>query len=75
VERCLQRISEAALKLGDLAESLMPEQPWRSIRALGNRLRHEYDFIRAEQLWEIVITDLPRRRRACQEALRTYDNR
>lgn len=53
VERCLQRISEAASKLGDLAELLMPEQPWRNIRDLGNRLRHEYDRIRVAELWEI----------------------
>ena len=40
VERCLERISEGAAKLGDTATALMPEQPWRKIRALGNRLRH-----------------------------------
>jgi len=40
VERCLERISEAAAKLGDLARALVPGQPWQDIRALGNRLRH-----------------------------------
>jgi uncharacterized protein with HEPN domain len=69
VERCLERFSEAASKLGDLAEVLMPEQPWRSIRALGNRLRHEYDGILAHRLWEIVTTDLPPLRHACENAL------
>jgi uncharacterized protein with HEPN domain len=34
VERCLERISEAASKLGDRAAELMPEQPWTTIRAL-----------------------------------------
>jgi hypothetical protein len=29
VERCLERISEAAAKLGDLAPVLMPDQPWQ----------------------------------------------
>jgi len=43
VERCLERISEAAAKLGDLAPMLTPDQPWPEIRALGNRFRHEYD--------------------------------
>jgi uncharacterized protein with HEPN domain len=46
VERRLERISEAAAKLGDLAASLVPGQPW----ALGNRLRHEYDAIREHRL-------------------------
>jgi uncharacterized protein with HEPN domain len=70
VERCLERISEAAAKLGDLASSLMPGQPWQEIRALGNRLRHEYDAIRDDRLWDIVQIDLPPLCAACDEALR-----
>lgn len=70
VERCLERISEAAAKLGDLAPSLMPDQPWQEIRALGNRLRHEYDAIREDRLWDIVQTDLPPLCAACEDALR-----
>jgi uncharacterized protein with HEPN domain len=54
VERCLERISEAAAKLGDLATTLVPGQPWQEIRALGNRLRHEYDAIREDRLWDVV---------------------
>jgi len=45
VERCLERISEAAAKLGEQAMVLVPDQPWHDIRALGNRLRHGYDEI------------------------------
>ena len=70
VERCLERISEAAAKLGDFAQTLMPDQPWKEIRALGNRLRHEYDTIREERLWDIVRIDLPLLSSACEEALR-----
>jgi uncharacterized protein with HEPN domain len=70
VERCLERISEAAAKLGDLAPTLMPGQPWQEIRALGNRLRHEYDAIREDRLWDIVQIDLPPLCAACEEALR-----
>lgn len=40
VERCLERISEAAAKLGEQAALIVPTVPWRDIRALGNRLRH-----------------------------------
>ena len=70
VERCLERISEAAAKLGDMASVLMPEQPWRKIRALGNRLRHEYDEIREDRLWDIAQIDLPALCAACEDALR-----
>ncbi len=54
VERCLERIGEAAAKLGELGPALMPDQPWRDIRALGNRLRHDYDDISQDRLWDIV---------------------
>jgi uncharacterized protein with HEPN domain len=70
VERCLERISEAAAKLGDLAPALVPGQPWQGIRALGKRLRHEYDAIREDRLWDIVQIDLPPLRAACEDALR-----
>ncbi|MGA9625292.1 MAG: HepT-like ribonuclease domain-containing protein [Bryobacteraceae bacterium] len=41
VERCLERISEAARKLGGAAEELCPAIPWPQLRAMGNFLRHE----------------------------------
>jgi uncharacterized protein with HEPN domain len=40
-ERCLERISEAARKLGDNAERLCPSIAWAKVRAVGNLLRHE----------------------------------
>ena len=70
VERCLERISEGATKLGDQAAELMPDQPWQKIRSLGNRLRHEYDAIREDRLWDIVQTDLRSLCAACEDALR-----
>lgn len=70
VERCLERISEAAAKLGELAPVLMPDQPWRDIRALGNRLRHDYDDIGQDRLWDILQNDLPSLSAACLDALR-----
>ena len=70
VERCLERIGEAATRLGDEASTLVPGQPWRQIRALGNRLRHEYDAIREDRLWDIVQHDLPGLCAACEQALR-----
>ena len=41
VERCLERICEAAFRLGDEAVALMPGQPWGSARgfAYGGFLR------------------------------------
>ncbi len=75
VERCLERMSEAAAMLGETAPELAPEQPWQQIRSLGNRIRHEYDRLRAERLWEIVKHDLPSLRTACELALEKIRDR
>ncbi len=40
VERCLERISEAARKLGTDVELVCPEVPWPQLRALGAALKH-----------------------------------
>jgi len=48
VERKLLVISEAAIRLGDEADILCPDQPWPSIRGTGNWLRHAYDRIDIE---------------------------
>ena len=69
VERRLQRISEAAAKLGDLAPVLIPGQPSQRIRSFGNVLRHEYDHIRADRLFDIVKNDLPGLCGAAEQAL------
>jgi uncharacterized protein with HEPN domain len=47
-------ISEAARKLGDEANSLVPGQPWADIRSIGNVLRHEYDGVDPETVWHVI---------------------
>ena len=74
VERCMSRISEAAVKLGDDAVRHVPDQPWHSIRGLGNRLRHEYDVISPKDLWAIITDSLPSLRADCQSALDALGN-
>ncbi|HUA82831.1 MAG TPA: HepT-like ribonuclease domain-containing protein [Bryobacteraceae bacterium] len=59
VERKLQVISEAATRLGDQAEALCPGLPWRDIRGIGNWLRHQYDHVDVDSIWETVTDDLP----------------
>lgn len=63
-------ISEAAAKLGDLAADLCPDIPWREIRGLGNRLRHDYQRIDVVRIWVLLERDLPSLKAACQDALR-----
>ena len=59
-ERCMERISEAAKKLGEVAEQLCPTVPWPNIRALGNFLRHEYDRVEPARVWVMIEDDLVR---------------
>jgi uncharacterized protein with HEPN domain len=59
VERCLERICEAAHRLGPRAAALMPEQPWHDIRGMGNRLRHGYDRTGLAIVWNTVQQRLP----------------
>jgi len=68
-ERCLERISEAAKKLGELAEELCPDVPWSNVRALGNFLRHEYDRVDPAPVWLTIQDDLGPLRTAAQRAL------
>ena len=52
VERCLQRITEAGLKLGEQDwNTWVGHPPLYAIRGLGNRLRHAYDGIDPVRIW------------------------
>ncbi len=70
VKYALMIISEAAIRLGDIATTLQPNIPWREIRGVGNRLRHEYDIIDLTRIWLLIERDLPTLKTACQDALR-----
>ena len=69
VERCLERISEAARKLGEFAGDLCPAVPWPNLRALGNFLRHEYDRVDPVRLWVMIEDDLGPLKAAARQAL------
>jgi uncharacterized protein with HEPN domain len=72
VERCLERICEAVVKLGEQARVLMPDQPWYKFRAFGNVLRHGYDTIEEDKLFDIVRNDLPSLYAAAASALQSF---
>ena len=69
VERKLQVISEAAVRLGEQAEALCPGLPWRDVRGIGNWLRHQYDRVDIETIWNTLTTDLPPLKVAVHEAV------
>ena len=69
VERCLERISEAAKKLGAIMEERQPQVSWRGIRGLGNVLRHQYDAVDDATIARIVEQELGPLRQACANEL------
>jgi uncharacterized protein with HEPN domain len=62
-------ISEAARRLAGEADALAPDQPWQSIRSLGNVLRHAYDGVDPGIVWRIVHDDLASLKQAVEQAL------
>lgn len=70
VQYALLVISEAARRLGDDAERLCPDVPWREIRGIGNWLRHGYDRIDPTVIWNTVQNDLRPLQRSAAIALK-----
>lgn len=62
-------ISEAAVRLKEDAELHCPGVPWRDIRGSGNWLRHQYDSVDLETIWNTIMDDLPPLKAAVEKAL------
>jgi uncharacterized protein with HEPN domain len=69
VERKLQIISEAAIRLGAVAENKIPGIEWREIRGIGNWLRHQYERIELPVIFKTIKDDLPPLKAAVLRAL------
>jgi uncharacterized protein with HEPN domain len=50
----IQTISEAVRHIPDDWLADFPTEPWAQIRAIGNRIRHEYYRIDEAILWQII---------------------
>lgn len=51
VERCFERITEAARKIGDRFDSDHPEAGFPNLREFGSVLRHDYDRVNPVLMW------------------------
>jgi uncharacterized protein with HEPN domain len=58
VERNLERISEASRHIPAGLKARHPSVGWRLVADLGNVLRHAYDQVSDERIWQIVTSDL-----------------
>jgi len=54
VERAIEIISEAVRHIPEDFRRHYPTMPWRNIIAIGNKLRHEYQRIDPDIIWEIA---------------------
>jgi uncharacterized protein with HEPN domain len=73
VERGLEMISEAVRHLPAELLEARPDVPWREIKAIGNRLRHEYHRIAAKIIWTIAHDELLRLRETIASMLRDVE--
>lgn len=63
-------VRDAAHRLGADASTLMPGEPWGDIRGIGNRLRHAYDRINLDLVWNTVRARLPALEADTRQALK-----
>lgn len=60
VERCLQRITEAVIKIGpERMAQISPQTPVDAVRGLGNVLRHDYDQVDLGVIYLTIRESLP----------------
>ncbi len=70
VERQMQIMTEAAIRLGRDAEQIAPGPDWEGFRGMGNLLRHAYHRIDDQIIWNTVKDELPLMREAASKALK-----
>jgi uncharacterized protein with HEPN domain len=69
VERGIEILSEASRHLGDELKARHPNIPWPKVAGIGNILRHEYERIAPDILWNVVRDELPSLETVCREEL------
>ena len=68
-ERLLEIVSEASRRLPDAWKAAHAEIPWRQVADVGNQLRHAYQHVEVQPLWEIYERDLDPLERAIDAML------
>jgi uncharacterized protein with HEPN domain len=71
VERKMQILTEAVIRLEREDPAAYPEIEWSAYRGMGNFLRHSYHRVSDEIVWNTVKEDLPLLRKIVEAALRT----
>ena len=70
VERKLQILTEAVIRLEMDDAEAFPDIDWKAYRGMGNFLRHSYHRVSDEIVWNTVQDDLPLLKLIVDKALR-----
>ncbi len=71
VERKIQVLTEAIVRLEDESPGEYPEIDQKGYRGMGNILRHSYHRVDDSIVWDTVKEDLPELRTIVQTLLKT----
>jgi uncharacterized protein with HEPN domain len=69
VERGIEIISEASRHLPAALKARHPSIPWPKVAGIDNVLRHAYQQVAYDVLWDVVRDDLPPLENVCREEL------
>lgn len=69
VERKLQILTEAVIRLETDAPDEFPGIDWKAYRGMGNFLRHSYHKVSDEIVWNTIQEDLPVLKSIAEKAL------
>lgn len=72
-ERHLEIISEASRHIPARDKSDHPQIPWKEIAGIGNVLRHRYDTVSDDRVWEIVSLELRALRSAIKKIIAKHE--
>jgi uncharacterized protein with HEPN domain len=64
IQRGVEIISEACRRIPEPLRLTQPDIPWRDITGIGNVLRHDYESVSDEIIWNVVHNHLPKLRKA-----------
>jgi len=73
VERKMQILTEAVIRLEMECPEAYPEIDWKGYRGMGNFLRHSYHRVSDEIVWNTVKDDLPLLKAIVERALGLFN--
>lgn len=72
VMRQIEIIGEAAGRISEGLQDDYPELPWMEMRAIRNKIVHDYLEINTDIIWDTVQNDLPALKDQIKSLLREY---